>query len=172
MQEISSPSEVTENLPAGKTASQICHDKIKRCCKYTFNAYSRLLSKLCSRPATNSEKSTPIYFQSFTTIHWGTNFIGMKLSLVFETNSSQNFSRLQPQIVTNVLILWCAACLDRFFVKNLLLTSKMFTHQFAKNLLGWPWCFLDFYVTFPVLMYFKLQSEIKLQSLKMHCKNN
>ena len=119
MQEVLSPSEVTENLPARKTASQICHDKIKRCCKCTFNAYnSRLLPKLCSRPATNSEKSTYlIYFQSFTTIHWGTNFIGMKLSLVFETNSSQNFSRLQPQIVTNVLILWCAACLDRFLSK-------------------------------------------------------
>ena len=35
----------------------------------------------------------------------------------------------------NVLILWCAACLDRLFVKNLLLTSEIFTHQFAKNLL-------------------------------------
>lgn len=43
------------------------------------------------------------------------------------------------KIVTNVLFLWCAACLDCLFVKNLLLTSEIFIHQFAKNLLGWPW---------------------------------
>lgn len=38
-----------------------------------------------------------------------------------------------------VVILWCAAYVDRCFVKNVLFTSKISIHQFAKNLLWWPW---------------------------------